>query len=469
MMNDFILKNFTLGKRSLEMKINLIGLGKLGYPMSLFLSSSGFKINCFDKDNSIYQKIKDGNYLPYEENLSDFNEYKKNLFYYDNIQSSFIDTNISFITVPTPSKADGSFSAYAVKLVLDEIGIYLKNNNRNKDPYIINICSTVSPYSCNNELIPYLENKYNLKEGADFVLVYNPYFVALGSVVKTLINPDFVLIGTKNISHIKSLMNIYNSVYTKDVKYKILSLTEAEITKIFVNTFLTLKISFSNYVQLLSFKDQDLSASKILDAIGEDKRVGKKFLQPGFPYGGPCLPRDNSAVINFSNKINIDNSLNKSSEVINNIFIQTLYGQIDFLIANNIENISFIGLGYRSNTDCVEDSVSLKLIDYCLENNFQVLLYDFYIKKNYKNLKKFTNFEEFLSSSDIIFIPYKDKKFNQLLNFNRKPIVVLDYFNQFNEGNDNIKITNNLKNIDLDFIKKEHIKKDKNKIINLKK
>jgi len=98
------------------------------------------------------------------------------------------------------------------------------------------------------------------------------------------------------------------------------------------------------------------------------------------------------------------------------------------------------------------------------------LLYDFYIKGNYKNLKKFINFEEFLSNSDIIFIPYKDKKFNQLLNFNRKPIVVLDYFNQFNNNNnDYIKITNNIKNIDLNFIKKEHIKKDENKIINFKK
>ena len=454
------------------MKINIIGLGKLGYPMSLFLSSSGHKINCYDKDSSIYEKIKDSSYLIHEENLSDFNEYKNNLLYFDNIQSSFEDTSISFITVPTPSKLDGSFSLDIIKLILDEIGIYLKKNKKVNYPYLINICSTVSPYSCENELIPYLENKYDLKEGVDFVLVYNPYFVALGSVVKALLNPDFVLIGSRNQENINNLLTIYNAIYSKDVKFKILSLTEAEIAKIFVNTFLTLKISFANYIQLLTNEDKELSASKILDAIGEDKRVGKDFLQPGLPYGGPCLPRDNHAVINFVNKLNIESPINKSAELVNNYFTTFLFGQIDYLVKNNIKKISFIGLGYRPNTDCVEDSVSLKLIDYCIENNCEVLLYDFYINESYKNLKKFSHFDQLLLNSDIIFVPYKDKKFNQLLNFNKKKIIVLDFFSQFdnnNNNNNNIKITNNLKNVDLDFIKMEYEGKNNSKVVHLKK
>ena len=316
------------------MNINLIGLGKLGYPMSLFLSSSGNKINCYDRDISIYAKIIDSSYLIYEENLSDFNEFKNNLKYFDNIQSSFEDTSISFITVPTPSKLDGSFSLDVIKLILDEIGFYLgkrKKQTNNNNAYLINICSTVSPYSCENELIPYLENKYDLKEGVDFVLIYNPYFVALGSVVKTLLNPDFVLIGTKHKEHINNLLDIYNAIYSKDVKIKILTLTEAEITKVFVNTFLTLKISFSNYVQLISNKDKELSVVKILDAIGEDKRIGKNFLKPGLPYGGPCLPRDNNAAINFAHKLNIESSINKSTEIVNNFFTASLFRQIDHL------------------------------------------------------------------------------------------------------------------------------------------
>jgi len=452
------------------MRINLIGLGKLGYPMSLFLSSSGHKINCYDKDNTIYEKIKNSSYLTNEENLGDYKKFRNNLFYFDNIQSSFEGTFISFITVPTPSKLDGSFSLDAIMLILDQIGIYLRKNKENNQPYLVNICSTVNPYSCENELIPYLENKYDLKEGVDFVLVYNPYFVALGSVVKILQNPDFVLIGSRSKVNIKNLLDIYYIMYSRNVKFKILTLTEAEIVKIFVNTFLTFKVSFSNFVQLISIQDKELSAKKILDAIGEDNRIGKSFLQPGFPYGGPCLPRDNYALENFAGKLNIESPLNKSSEIINNNYTLALFGQIDYLVKNNIKKISFIGLGYRSNTECVEGSVSLKLIDYCIENNLEVLLYDFYINHNYKNLKKYSILEDFLLNSDIIFLPYKDKKFNQLLDFDKKRLILLDFFSQFDHNNNNNNIiTNNLKRVDLDLIKTDYAKKTSSKIVDFKK
>jgi UDP-glucose 6-dehydrogenase len=182
------------------------------------------------------------------------------------------------------------------------------------------------------------------------------------------------------------------------------------------------------------------------------------------------LPRDNYAVINFANKLDVESSLNKSTELVNNYFISNLYEQIKYLLDNNIKSISFIGYGYRANTDCIDGSVALKLIDFCLENNLKVLLYDFYIKESYKNLKKYSNFEDLLLHSDIIFTPYKDKKFNQLLNFNKKRIIVLDCFNQFdNNNNNNIKITNNIRNIELDFIKKEHTGKDNSKVVNFKK
>jgi UDP-glucose 6-dehydrogenase len=177
-------------------------------------------------------------------------------------------------------------------------------------------------------------------------------------------------------------------------------------------------------------------------------------------------------VIDFANKLNIESALNKSSEIVNNYFTSALFGQIDYLVKNNIKKISFAGFGYRSNTGCVEGSVSLKLIDYCLENNCEVLLYDFYIKETYKNLKKYLHFEQLLLKSDIIFLPYKDKKFNQLLNFNKKNIIVLDFFSQFdnnNNNNNNIKITNNLKNVDLDFIKMRYTENYNSKVVHLKK
>jgi UDP-glucose 6-dehydrogenase len=166
------------------------------------------------------------------------------------------------------------------------------------------------------------------------------------------------------------------------------------------------------------------------------------------------LPRDNEAAINFANKIEVDSSLNRSSILINKIYFSYLFSQIDYLIKNNINKISFLGFGYRSNTDCIEDSISIALIDYCLENNLEVSVYDFYINLDYKKIKKYSSLENFVNNSNLIFIPYKDKKFNQLLNFQKNNFVILDFFNQFNNDNNNIRITNDLRKIDLTFLKK---------------
>jgi UDP-N-acetyl-D-mannosaminuronate dehydrogenase len=152
-------------------------------------------------------------------------------------------------------------------------------------------------------------------------------------------------------------------------------------------------------------------------------------------------------------KIEVDSSLNRSSILINKIYFSYLFSQIDYLIKNNIKKISFLGIGYRPNTDCIEDSISIALIDYCLENNLEVSVYDFYINLDYKKIKKYSSLENLMDNSNLIFIPYKDKKFNQLLNFQKNNFVILDFFNQFNNNN-NIRITNDLRKIDLTFLKK---------------
>ena len=79
-------------------------------------------------NNSIYNKINETSYLNHEENLNDFDEYKNNLVYFDSLNLALKDTNICFITVPTPSKSNGSFSLDNINLVLDDIGFFLINN-----------------------------------------------------------------------------------------------------------------------------------------------------------------------------------------------------------------------------------------------------------------------------------------------------------------------------------------------------
>ena len=163
--------------------ISVIGLGKLGYPMAQFLSSSGAKISCYDKDEKLVDDLKKnhGEHL-HEIGLNNLVNNNNDLIYHNNIRSCISEAEIIYITVPTPSKLDGSFSNEVIIEILDEVAdVIIKN----KKSYIININSTVQPGSTENEIIPFLESK-GLKTNDDFYLIYNTYFVALGSVIRNI-------------------------------------------------------------------------------------------------------------------------------------------------------------------------------------------------------------------------------------------------------------------------------------------
>ena len=176
--------------------ISVIGLGKLGYPMAQFLSSSGAKISCYDKDENLIDKLKknNGEHL-HEIGLNRLVNNKNDLIFHNNISDCINDAEIIYITVPTPSKLDGSFSNEVIIEILDEVADLII---KKKKTYIININSTVQPGSIESEIIPYLESK-SLKNNENFYILYNPYFVALGSVIRNLEEPDYLLIGSSSI------------------------------------------------------------------------------------------------------------------------------------------------------------------------------------------------------------------------------------------------------------------------------
>ena len=139
------------------MKISVLGLGKLGYPMAEFLSSSGLSINCYDKNEKHLLDLKNGKqYLKFERGLERYRKNNNDLNYTLNINDALKDTEICFITTNTQLKRGNFDNSYILKVL--DISEYLKNNSKNK-PYIININSTVMPGSFKNELIPYMEKE----------------------------------------------------------------------------------------------------------------------------------------------------------------------------------------------------------------------------------------------------------------------------------------------------------------------
>ena len=391
--------------------ISVIGLGKLGYPMAQFLSSSGAKISCYDKDEKLVDDLKKnhGEHL-HEIGLNNLVNNNNDLIYHNNIRSCISEAEIIYITVPTPSKLDGSFSNEVIIEILDEVAdVIIKN----KKSYIININSTVQPGSIENEIIPFLESK-GLKTNDDFYLIYNPYFVALGSVIRNLEEPDYLLVGSSSIYAAKKITKFYNSLY-KNPKIRLLKFKEAELTKLLVNTYLTTKISYSNFVKNICKNFDDISDLRVLESVGLDARIGTKFMLPGGPYSGPCLPRDNLSLKKFCSDNNIQNSFSDEVQKINNETIESLYKVISTLKNQyGIKSFGFLGLGYKSNTQCFEESYSIKMMKFLESLKIKVYYYDPYLTEKF-SATKVNSFEELCLNSEIIFLSYIDQHFNPLV------------------------------------------------------
>ena len=391
--------------------ISVIGLGKLGYPMAQFLSSSGAKISCYDKDQSLVEKLKNnhGAHL-HETGLNNLVNNNNDLIFHETISDCIVNAEIIYITVPTPSKLDGSFSNEVILEILSKIADVIIKNRKS---YIININSTVQPGTIESEIIPFLENK-GLKNNKDFYILYNPYFVALGSVIRNLEEPDYLLIGSSSIYAAKKITKFYNTLY-KNPKIRLLKFKEAELTKLLVNTYLTTKISYSNFVKNLCKDFDDISDLRVLESVGLDTRIGTKFMLPGGPYSGPCLPRDNLSLKKFCVDNNIQNSFSDEVQKINNDTLENLYKIISNLKKiHKIKSFGFLGLGYKSNTECYEESYSIKMMKFLESLNIKVFYYDPYLSKKF-SAKKVENFEELSLKSDIIFLSYVDPSFNPII------------------------------------------------------
>lgn len=408
-------------------KISVIGLGKLGSPLLYFLASK--KVFCygFDLDKQILTALKKKRTTFDEKDLQNYiNKYSKYVRICDSLKEAIINSDITFIILPTPSDKNGIFINKFIIEVLKKIKSILKNK---KKFHLINITSTVMPESCGTVFKKILSKNKNIG------LCYNPHFIALGSVIHNMENPDLLLIGSDNLKSQKKINSLYKYIYKEKVNFdfiKNLNLYEAEVAKISVNSFVTIKISFSNFISNISQKSRLTSnVANILNAIGTDSRIGKKYLGVGAKFSGPCFPRDNIALAKYCKKLGSSHFLPLAADKENNLQLGRYIDKLEDVIKiNKIKkpSIGIMGLTYKSSTDVTEQSPGLELLSK-LKNKYKVSFYDPYIKKK-STLSKYQigSFEYFLKKNKIFFLCYTDKHFVLNKKISKK-IYIIDLWN----------------------------------------
>ena len=280
-------------------KICCIGAGYVGGPTMSVIADRcpHLEVNVVDTNEERIKKwnSKDLTKLPiYEPGLEDVIERRrnKNLKFTSDVKENIANADMIFISVNTPTKSRGLGAGQAsdlkwVDLCARQIAKYAKGET-------IVIEKSTLPVKTAQTINEILKSANNYEEGTNkikrkFFILSNPEFLAEGTAISDLENPDRVLIGGEDPDAINALVEIY-SYWVKKEKIITTDLWSSELSKLISNAFLAQRISSINSISALC----EITGADIKDvslAIGADKRIGKHFLKSGPGFGGSCFKK----------------------------------------------------------------------------------------------------------------------------------------------------------------------------------
>ena len=395
-------------------KILLVGLGKLGLPLLSTFAKNGQEIIGIDIDKEKIKTLKNGNTPFYEPNLENYLKLgDKNITYDENFENNVLDVDIVVILVNTPSDNNGEFSNQYVFDAVETISKSLKKTN--KKDFLFVISSTIMPGS-HIEIVNKIETISGRKLNENFGVVYIPDLVALGSVINDFENPDLVILGESNDKYGSIAQTLYSKIYKNSPPIVRMSLIESEISKVSLNAYITMKISFANFLGNICEKF-GVTSNNVTKSLGYDRRISPYYIKSGLAFGGTCFPRDTWAFIKMSENVGLDATHIKSTQIINENQNKLLFDKVSEF---NHKTIGIIGLSFKPETSVITESPGYILYEKLKKLNYKIITFDnLVITDDSKSLN------EVVDLSDILVVSHNDKKLEIIkeLNIHNKPII----------------------------------------------
>jgi len=286
-----------------NLRVGFIGLGKLGLPVALAIESRGKNVIGYDIDKNVYKYIQDKN-IPYNEQHVNKLLQDTRIELANSIEGVVKKTDLIFCAIQTPhdprfegdrllSENRADFDYSYLKKAIKEIVAVADNLNKKINLVVISTCI---PGTFKKEIKKLLSPNVNY--------IYNPFFIAMGTVINDFYNPEFVLIG-KDEGDVTPLVNFYKLTLNSP-KFVITDITTAEGIKVFYNTFITAKTVLGNIYGEFAHK-LGMNVDDIYEALSlaTNRLLSPKYLKSGVGDGGGCHPRDNIALSHLAQKYNL--------------------------------------------------------------------------------------------------------------------------------------------------------------------
>lgn len=301
----------------------------------------------------------------------------KNLFFSTDVDKAIEEAQIIFISVNTPTKTYGKGKGMAadlkfIELCARQIARVAKDNK-------IVVEKSTLPVRTAEAIKSILDNTGN---GVQFQILSNPEFLAEGTAVQDLLNPDRILIGGdtnfEGQKAIQELVEVYSNWVPAD-KIVTTNVWSSELSKLTANAFLAQRISSINAMSELCEKT-GADVNEVARAIGMDSRIGSKFLKASVGFGGSCFQKDILNLVYIAKSYGLNEVADYWEQVIimndhqkrrfSNTIVKTLYNTV------SDKKIAFLGWAFKKDTNDTRESAAIYVADDLINEHANIAVYD---------------------------------------------------------------------------------------------
>ena len=355
-------------------RVSVVGLGKLGLGLALSFAKAGLRTVGVDVRPEHVAELQRGR-SPivepgYQETLSTVGA---SFTATTDMEDAIRETDVTFILTGTPSDASGRFSSRDVEAAAREAGRALRQIGKAHHLFVIS--STLTPGTTERRVIPAIEETSGRRLNRGFAVCYDPDFVALGSVMHDFANPEVVVIGESSPEAGQRVAALHARIVQSRPAMSRMSIVSAEVAKVSLNAFITLKIAFANTVGNLCEAIPGADVDQIARAIGADRRISPHYFKGGLPFGGTCFPRDTHAFRAVCEEHGEDSSL-MGAVAASNEWQHARLAATALSLAGPGARVAVLGLAFKGGTPVIEASAGARLAQALVQAGRAVTVYD---------------------------------------------------------------------------------------------
>ncbi|MCH9808675.1 MAG: nucleotide sugar dehydrogenase [Alphaproteobacteria bacterium] len=351
--------------------ISVVGLGYVGAVSMACLSHLGFRMVGVDIEMDKVEAINEGRSPIVEDRLGELLDEGVQgglIAATDNLVAAVMQTDVTMISVGTPTADDGSCDLSFVRKASRAIGqaISMKSSY-----HVIVLRCSVPPGTTLDVVAPEIEKASGKRLGPDFGVCFNPEFLREGVAVADFFAPPKTVVGASDERAAETVSSIYEAV---DKKVIFTSIAAAEMVKYVDNVWHATKVAFGNEVGRIC-KALDIDSHDVMDIFVQDKKLNLSpyYLKPGFAFGGSCLPKEVRAVGHLAGDLGVEVPLIDSLMPSNRSHIAQA---VRMLAPYAGKRIGFLGLTFKPGTDDLRESPTLDLMSHLLANGETLRAYD---------------------------------------------------------------------------------------------